>query len=121
MMIHIIMKMILKLIVVAYALWSVLFSRLRMSWVMPRWVIDLFSCWWSAGRPMSIVVWKMVPMCLFWTIWREMNNMSFEDLERSLEDILSSFFHILYLWTGAFVSPLTICYDDFFVRFSLSS
>jgi len=44
-----------------------------------------------------------------------------EDLERSLEDILSFFFHTLYLWIAAFLSPLMISYDDFVVRFSLSS
>jgi len=44
----------------ASALWSALFSRFRMSWVIPRQVIDLFACWWSAGRPMSAAVWKMV-------------------------------------------------------------
>jgi hypothetical protein len=47
--------------------------------------------------------------------------MSFKDLERSLKDILSSFFHTLCLWTAAFVSSLTISYDDFLVRFSLFS
>ena len=66
-------------------------------------------------------MWKMVPLCLFWTIWRERNNRTFEDLERSLEDILSSFFHTLYLWTVAYLSPLSISYADFLVRFSLST
>jgi hypothetical protein len=45
---------------VASTLWGVLFSRFEVSWIMPRWVIDLFACWWSAGRPMSAAVWKMV-------------------------------------------------------------
>jgi hypothetical protein len=76
---------------------------------------------WSSGTPMSATVWKLVPTCLFLTIWREMNNMSFEDLERSLEDILSSFFHTSYLWTAAFVSSQTNSYYDILVRFSLSS
>jgi hypothetical protein len=53
-------------------------------------------------------------------LWRERNNRSFEDLERTLEDILSSFY-MLYLWTTACVSSLSISYDDFFVRFSLFS
>jgi hypothetical protein len=43
---------------VASALWSSLFSRLGMSWVMPRRVFDLLACWWSSGRPRSVVVWK---------------------------------------------------------------
>lgn len=66
-------------------------------------------------------MWKVVPACLFWTIWRERNNRSFEDLEKSLEDIISSFFNILCLWNAAFVYPLTINYDDFFVCFSFFS
>jgi hypothetical protein len=66
-------------------------------------------------------VWKMVPTFLLWTIWREENNRNFEDLERFFEDIISSFFHTLYLWTAAFVSPLKISYDDFLVCFSLYS
>jgi len=45
----------------------------------------------------------------------------FEDLQRSLEDILTSFFHTLYLWTVAFVSPLSLSFGNFLVRFSLSS
>jgi hypothetical protein len=106
---------------VTSALWSVLFSHFGMSWFMPRQVIDLFACWWSVGRPRSVAMWKMVPTCLFWAIWREMNNKRFEDLERPLEDIISYFFHTWYLWTTTFLSPLMISYDDFFVRFSFSS
>jgi hypothetical protein len=63
---------------------------------------------------MSAAVWKMVPTCLF---WRERNNRSFEDLERSSENIISSFFHTLYLWTAAFISPLMISYDDLLLSF----
>jgi hypothetical protein len=42
-------------------------------------------------------------------------------LEKTSEDILSSFFHTLYLWTTAYVSPLSSSFNDFLVRFSLSS
>jgi hypothetical protein len=67
------------------------------------------------------VVWKMAHICLFWCLWREMNNSSFEDLERSLEKILSSFYHTLYLWTTAYVYPLFFSFDVFLARFSLST
>jgi hypothetical protein len=105
---------------VAYALWSTLFTCVSMSWVMPRRVIDLFACWWTSGRPRSATIWKMVATCLFWCVWKERNNMCFEDFDRSLEDILTSFFHILYLWIVAFMSLLSLNFDDFLVRFSLS-
>jgi hypothetical protein len=75
----------------ASALWSYLFSRFGLSWVMFRRFLDLLVCWWSCGRLRSVAVWKMAPIYLFWCLWKERNNISFEDLERSLEEILSSF------------------------------
>jgi hypothetical protein len=82
---------------VAYAMWSAIFSRFGLSWVMPLRVLDLFACWWTAGRLRSAVIWKMVPTCILWCVWKERNDRCFEDMERSSEDILASFFHTLYL------------------------
>jgi len=45
----------------------------------------------------------------------------FEDLESSMEDILASFFHTLYLWIVAFLSPLAISFADLLVCFSIPS
>jgi hypothetical protein len=107
---------------VSSALWSALFTHFGMSWVMPRRAIDLFACWWTSGRLRSTVIWKMVPIYLFWYLWKEINNRCFEDFERSLEDILASFFHTLYLWTVAFLCPLCrLVMFDFLVHFSLSN
>jgi hypothetical protein len=81
--------------------------------------------WVMAGGPLEglrvLRCGKWCPLAFFWTIWRERNNRNFEDLERSLEDIIYYFFHTLYHWTAAFVSPLTFSYDDFLVRFFLSN
>jgi hypothetical protein len=65
---------------------------------MPRSVIDLFACWWTSGRPRSDAIWKMVLICLFWCLWKEINNWCFENLERSLKDILSSFFFFFFFF-----------------------
>jgi hypothetical protein len=78
---------------VASTLWNHVFSQFGMSWVMPRRVVDLFSCWWKAGRSRSAAVWKMVPRF----IWKERNLRCFEDLENSMENIVASFLHLLYL------------------------
>ena len=42
---------------------------------------------------------------------------SFEDHERSLEEIKALFFYTMYLWTVAFVSPALISDRDFLVLF----
>jgi hypothetical protein len=58
------------------------------------------------------------PSCLLWCLWREMNDKSFEDRERSLEKLKSLFFfYTLYLWTTTFVSPLVISYYDVLLLF----
>jgi hypothetical protein len=100
---------------VVYAFRIAFFSHFELSWVMPRRVVNLYACWWTSGSPQSAVVWKMVPTCLLWCLWREMNDRNFENHERTLEEIKSLFFKILYFWTIAYVSPLTISYNDFLV------
>jgi hypothetical protein len=67
------------------------------------------------------VIWKMVPICIFWCVWKEINLSCFEDLESSMKDILASFFHTLYLWKVAFLSPLSISFADFLDHFSIPS
>jgi hypothetical protein len=57
----------------------------------------------------------------FFCVWKERNLRCFEDLESSMEDILASFFHTLYFWIVAFLSPLLISFADFLVRFSIPS
>jgi hypothetical protein len=66
---------------------------------------------------MSVAIWNMAPIYLFQCVWKETNNRCFEDLKRSMKDILASFFHTLYLWLVAFVFPLSLIYVDFLVRF----
>jgi hypothetical protein len=88
---------------VACSLWNTIFSRLGLSWVMPNNVKDLFTCWWSGSNSWSAVVWKMVPLCIMWCLWRERNNRSFKNLERTLEE-LKSFFS-LFSWTAAYLVP----------------
>jgi hypothetical protein len=58
---------------------------------MPNRVADLFACWWTGGRSRSAMVWKMLPVWLLWSLWRERNVRCFEDLERSLEELNSMF------------------------------
>ena len=58
---------------------------------------------------------KMVLLCLLWCPWREIKDRSFEDCERTLEEIKFLFFNILYLLTTDFVSFFLISYLDFLV------
>jgi hypothetical protein len=50
-----------------------------------------------------------------------MNDRFFEDHDKTLEDLDSIVFNILYLWTDVYVSPLVISYHDFLVLFAHST
>jgi hypothetical protein len=49
---------------------------------------------------------------------RERNNQSFENLEKTSEEILSSFYHTMYFWTMAYVSPFSFNFNNFLTCFS---
>jgi hypothetical protein len=79
-------------------LWNAFFAWFGLCWVMPRSVKELFASWWTEGHSRSAIVWKMVPHCIMWCIWRERNNICFEDSSRSREELLHFFsFYSLYL------------------------
>jgi hypothetical protein len=85
---------------------------------MPHRVVDLFACWWIGGRSRSDVMWKMVPSCLLWSLWREQNDRNFEDQERTLEEHNTFFFYSLFSWIAVYLAPLVIRFNDFLVLFS---
>uniref|UniRef100_A0A2N9GE37 Reverse transcriptase domain-containing protein n=1 Tax=Fagus sylvatica TaxID=28930 RepID=A0A2N9GE37_FAGSY len=84
---------------VASDLWSMVFGLFGVQWVMPHTVLDLFHGWLGKfGRHDTIQVWKMIPHCLIWCLWREWNARHFEDSERSLPELKLFFFQTLLEW-----------------------
>jgi hypothetical protein len=94
---------------VTCALWSTFFSCFGLSWVMPR-VANLYACWWTSSSTQSAAVWKMVHSCLLWCLWKERNDRSFKDRKRTLAELQSLLFNSLYIWTGAFLTPLSLAF-----------
>ena len=104
--------------VVARSLWNTILSRFGLSRVMPNKVVDLMACWWYGGNSRSVVVWKMMPLCLMWCVWRERNDRNFDNLERTLEEIKSFFFYSLFTWTFAYLALIVISFSNFLALFS---
>jgi hypothetical protein len=104
----------------ASGLWNAFFARFGLCWVMPHSVKELFASWWTGGLSRSVVVWKMVPHCIMWCIWRERNNRCFEDSSRSREELFHFFLFTLYTWTTRWLAPRIISFVDFLSLFSIS-
>ena len=91
---------------VAKQLWDCILTLFGVHWVMPRNLPDLIACWPGAlGRHRYAVIWKAIPHCLLWSIWRERNLRTFEGKELSPSDLQSLVFRMLFDWicvTGLF-------------------
>ena len=63
-----------------------------MGWVLPFSVRQAFLSWQGAqvGKKRK-KVWKVVPLCLFWTIWCERNRVAFDNEAFSVYRLKSSF------------------------------
>jgi hypothetical protein len=85
---------------------------------MPNSVLDLLSGWDTLlGRGPVIRIWKRVPLCVLWGLWRERNSRLFEDVEVSVGALCRNVLNMLYLWVSAH-SPGSLLFTDFLlVRF----
>ena len=43
---------------------------------------------------MVMGVWRMAPLCLMWTIWRERNARCFEDKEMTMAELSNGFLQL---------------------------
>ena len=88
-------------------LWDSVLSSFGVSWVMPCQVRLLVDCWQGGlGRQRNSLIWKAIPHCLMWCLWRKRNLRSFEDLEMSFPALKLLFFRTLIEWLNA-----TGCYS----------
>jgi hypothetical protein len=68
----------------------------------------------NSGRHRSSEIWRAIPHCLMWCLWRERNARSFEGCERSIIDLKSQLLKTLFDWMlviGLF--SLSLSYLDF--------
>ena len=104
----------------AYRLWCFVFRTFAISWVPSRTVQDCLFSLWNWLRKLSSNIWNLVPLCLMWCIWKDRNRQTFEDLDRSEDQLLALFAGSLFDWAGArgltssdsipfFFSPLLLC------------
>lgn len=68
------------------------------------------------GSPQIATVKRMVPICLVWRIWRQVNDRLFEDCKWTLEEFKTWFLHPMFLWV-AFIYSNWLSFYDFLSLF----
>jgi hypothetical protein len=86
----------------AKELWDMILALFGIYWVMPKRVLDLFICLQgSLGNHQHFVVWKAIPHCLMWCLWRERNVRVFKGCEISVVELKLQFYRSLMDWMSA--------------------
>jgi hypothetical protein len=68
-----------------------------------------------------LIFWNMVPLCLMWTVWKERNSRTFENVEIAREDMATIFFLTLFEWSRVWWFTHSVSVSDFIHSLHLSS
>jgi len=103
-------------------LWSYILTLFGVEWVMPRMVLELLTSWGASfGYGSAKEVWRLVPLCLMWCIWRERNVRHFEDIETLMVELRKRLLNMLYIWIASHHSLNVFTYAGFLNLFSVHS
>ena len=86
-------------------MWDLVFSLFGVNWVLPFTVRDV-----SFKDKKHRKVWWAIPLCLFWTVWKERNRIVFDNEVLSIQRLKNSFICNLFSWakSSIVVGPLTL-------------
>ena len=82
----------------ASVLWSAMLRSFGVCWVFPNSIKDLLYGWFNSFGKHESEIWNLVPLCLLWTVWREHNRRTFDDMEHSPSKLVELFFGLLFDW-----------------------
>jgi hypothetical protein len=100
---------------------SSFYSLFGVEWVMASSVLELLSGWGTLlGRGTVNRIWKQVPLCVLWGLWRERNSRLFEDVEVPVGALYRNVIHMLYVWVLAH-SPGSMSFANFLLFCSFLS
>ena len=60
------------------ALWDIIFGFVDVKWVLLETVKEALTSWRGpfVGKKRK-KIWKSIPLCIFWTVWKERNRLAF--------------------------------------------
>ena len=88
---------------VAHSMWMYMLYLFGIDWVMPGLVADLLFCWNHWLWKHNSDIWNLVSGCLMWNIWTKRIRCSFEDIEKSLAQLLDLCQRTLFDWSRCWV------------------
>ncbi|RVX20164.1 hypothetical protein CK203_004515 [Vitis vinifera] len=90
--------------IVTRALWDIIFGLLDMKWVLPESVKEALTSWRGSfvGKKRK-QIWKFIPLCIFWTVWKERNRLAFRGGVVNVQRLKNSFVCNLWNWAKVYL------------------
>ena len=66
--------------IVVKTLWEIVLAIFGVKWVFPKSVKEVLFSWRGSfvGKKRK-KIWNSIPLCIFWTVWKEMNRLAFRE------------------------------------------
>ncbi|WJZ89560.1 hypothetical protein VitviT2T_008772 [Vitis vinifera] len=90
--------------IVTRALWDIIFGLIDIKWVLPETVKETLISWRGSfvGKKRK-KIWKSIPLCIFWTVWKERNRLAFRGGVVNIQRLKSSFVCNLWNWAKVYL------------------
>ena len=87
--------------IVVRVLWDIVLGLVDVKWVFPETVKEILISWRGpfVGKKRK-KVWKSIPLCIFWTVWKERNRLAFRGGGCVEHSEVKNFF-VCNLWSWA--------------------
>ena len=90
--------------IVVRVLWDIVLGLSGVQWVFPETVKGVLTSWRGpfVGKKRK-KIWKSIPLCIFWTVWKERNMLAFRGGELNIQKLKNSFVCSLWSWARLYI------------------
>lgn len=94
-------------------LWSHIMKWWGVQWVIPNSVEGLLQ-WWSFCKMKKVekLLWRGVPLAVFWSTWKHRNDCVFNGSQPNLEDLCELVKARIALWVKSFLAKVEFSVND---------
>ncbi|KAJ9709030.1 hypothetical protein PVL29_000829 [Vitis rotundifolia] len=99
---------------VARTLWDIVLALVGVHWAFPEKVKEVLWSWRGSfvGRKRKRI-WNSIPLCIFWTVWKERNRLAFRGGHLDTQKLKNSFVCNLWSWARVYMGEETSSLLDF--------
>ena len=90
---------------VVRVLWEIALVLFGIQWVFPETVKEVLFSWRGGpfvGKKWK-KIWKFIQLCIFWTVWKEMNRLGFREGSLAVQKLKNSFVCNLWSWARVYI------------------